>query len=62
MKENALTRGDLGIDSFSMCQEVSRGHSTCRKRVADNSRWTHKQGRTERKLVFNLEWNVGETV
>ena len=28
MKENALTRGGLGIDSVSICQEVSRGHST----------------------------------
>jgi len=26
-KENVLTRGDLGIDSVSMSQEVSRGHS-----------------------------------
>jgi len=27
-KESVLTRGGLGIDSVSMCQEVSRGHST----------------------------------
>ncbi len=26
MKERALTGGGLGIDSVSMCQEVSRGH------------------------------------
>ncbi|MEX2592008.1 MAG: hypothetical protein WD426_04485 [Anditalea sp.] len=28
-----LTEGDLGIDSFSMSQEVSRGYSSCRKRA-----------------------------
>jgi hypothetical protein len=28
MKEKALTGGGLGIDSFSMSQEVSRGHSS----------------------------------
>ena len=28
MKEYALTWGDLGIDSFSMRQEVSRSHSS----------------------------------
>ena len=27
-KERALTRGGLGIDSVSMSQEVSRGHSS----------------------------------
>ena len=27
-KEKALTGGGLGIDSVSMCQEVSRGHSS----------------------------------
>ena len=27
-KEYALTWGGLGIDSFSICQEVSRGHSS----------------------------------
>ena len=32
MKEDAITWGGLGIDSFSMRQEVSRGHSTYRKR------------------------------
>jgi len=28
MKEKAFTGGDLGIDSVSMGQEVSRGHSS----------------------------------
>ena len=34
MKEEALTRGGLGIDSVSMNQEVSRGHSSRRIRAA----------------------------
>ena len=33
-KEKALTRGGLGIDSFSMRQEVSRSHSSYRQRAA----------------------------
>ena len=33
-KEFALTWGGLGIDSFSMSQEVSRGHST----------WSYERG------------------
>jgi hypothetical protein len=34
MKEEALTRGGLGIDSVSMRQEVSRSHSSYRQRAA----------------------------
>jgi len=34
MKEDVLTRGDLGVDSVSRSQEVSRGHSSYRKRAA----------------------------
>ena len=37
-KEDAISWGGLGIDLFSMCEEVSRGHSTCRKRVTHNFR------------------------
>ncbi len=37
-KEDAITWGDLGIDSFSMCQEVSRDPSTCRKQATHSSR------------------------
>ena len=33
MKEEALTRGGLGIDSVSMRQEVSRGHSNSRNEL-----------------------------
>ena len=51
MKEDALTWGGLGIDSFSMCQEVSRGHSTCRKRATHNSRGlTSKEGLNDNGL------------
>ncbi|WP_162419619.1 hypothetical protein, partial [Cyclobacterium roseum] len=32
-KEYALTWGDLGIDSVSMGQEVSRGHNSYRERA-----------------------------
>ena len=35
-KEYVLTRGDLGIDSFSMSQEVSRGHSSREQRARPN--------------------------
>ena len=38
MKEKALTRGGLEIDSVSMGQEVSRGHSSCSKRAANRYR------------------------
>ena len=38
MKEKALTGGGLGIDSVSMSQEVSRGHSSCSKRAANRYR------------------------
>lgn len=37
MKERALTRGGLGIDSDSMSQEVSRGHSSWRIRATNRN-------------------------
>jgi len=42
-KENAFTWGGLGIDLVSMSREVSRSHSSCRKRAANRDcGWSHK--------------------
>ncbi|MBW8050755.1 MAG: hypothetical protein FVQ77_10565 [Cytophagales bacterium] len=42
VKDNALTWGGLGIDSVSMRQEVSRGHSSC-SNEPPKDRWkSHK--------------------
>ena len=38
-----LTEGDLGIDQFSMSQEVSRGHSNCANELVLNTRGLSKQ-------------------
>jgi len=48
MKEKALTGGGLEIDSVSMGQEVSRGHSSWSKRAAKRYRRSlTEQWRTE---------------
>ncbi|MFA5772954.1 MAG: hypothetical protein WC974_09515 [Thermoplasmata archaeon] len=41
-KGKALTGGGLGIDSLSMSQEVSRGHSSYGKRAGIDSRMAHR--------------------
>ena len=41
-KDIRLTEGGLGIDSFSMRQEVSRGHSSRQETSSDKSGRTHK--------------------
>jgi len=46
MKEYALTRGGLGIDSVSMSQEVSRGHSIQQQRAVRKK----KKGQRSHKL------------
>ena len=50
MEESALTRGGLGIDSFSMRQEVSRGHSTL-----SNERM-NKSEVSQTKEGLNVKW------
>ncbi|CAM4029932.1 hypothetical protein FLBR109950_13730 [Flavobacterium branchiophilum] len=45
--------GEVLATTSWLGQEVSRGHSTCDKRGAKEMHRSHKQGRTERKEVFN---------
>ena len=53
MKEDAITWGGLGIDSVSICQEVSRGHST--SGIEPQQAEVSQGGRTEHNLSGNTE-------
>ena len=54
--ENVLTRGDLGIDSVSMSQEVSRSHSTKQETSCiEEYGGLTSLGRAERFLVSEFD-------
>src|SRR5258705_433853 len=55
-KEEVLTEGGLHNHVW-LCEEVSRSHSTWGNELPLERYRTHKQGRTERKLVLNFQRN-----
>jgi len=54
-KGKALTRGGLGIDSVSMSQEVSRGHSSYRQRAVIEMRRTHRSSEGLNVKMFQMQ-------
>ena len=49
--------GEVFATTSWLCKEVSRSHSTWGNELPTERYRTHKQGRTERKMVLNFQWN-----